>query len=107
MAGGGKRDGAQRVLDALATKQKMKARVLLAGIVILLVTVGVAYSSRWEFALATLLMCSMLLQYAVERMNTIVDAGVANGLKTMGWEATTELTEETLATVERMASGTR
>jgi hypothetical protein len=28
-------------------------------------------------------------------------------LKTMGWEATTELTEETLATVERLASGTR
>jgi len=25
----------------------------------------------------------------------------------MGWEATTELTEETLATVERLASGTR
>ena len=107
MARGGKREGAQRVLDALSTKEKMKTRVLLAGGVILLATVGVAYASRWEFALATLLMCSMLLQYAVERMNTIVDAGVANGLKMMGWEATTELTEETLATVERLASGTR
>ena len=107
MARGGKREGAQRILDALATKEKMKTRVLLAGGVILLATVGVAYASRWEFALATLLMCGMLLQYAVERMNTIVDAGVANGLKTMGWEATTELTEETLATVERLASGTR
>lgn len=107
MSGGGKRDGAQRVLDALATRRSLKSRAVGAGAVILLIAGGVTFLSRWEFGLATLLMCAMLLQYAIERMNTIVDASVANGLKAMGWESTTELNEETLATVERIAKGTR
>ena len=51
---------------------------------------------RWEFGLATVLMCGLLFQYAVERMNTIVEASIANGLKDMGWDAETELDEQTM-----------
>jgi hypothetical protein len=107
MTGGGKREGAQRILDAFATQKKMRTRAILAGVFLLVVSVGIAVLTRWEFALATVLACSLLLQYAYERMDTIVTASVANGLKMMGWELTTELNEETLATVERISRGAR
>ena len=43
------------------------------------------------------------MQYAVERMNTILEASVATGIRDMGWDADTALTEETLDTIRRIA----
>ena len=43
------------------------------------------------------------MQYAVERMNTILEASVASGLKAMGWDADTALDEETLENIRRIA----
>ena len=69
----------------------------------MLIGVVVAALTRWEFGLATVLMCGLLFQYAVERMNTIVEASIANGLKDMGWNAETELNEETLDKIRTIA----
>ena len=49
-------------------------------------------------------MCGLLFQYAVERMTTILDAGVINGLKDMGWDVDTELDEATLEKISTIAA---
>ena len=65
----GKKEGAQRILDAKASAMKVQQRLIPAGLGIVLIGVVVAYLSRWEFGLATVLMCGLLFQYALERMN--------------------------------------
>lgn len=100
----GKKEGAQRVLDARASAVKVQRRLLPAGLGIALIGVVVAILTRWEFGLATVLMCGLLFQYALERMNTIVEASIANGLKDMGWDAETELDEPTLEKIRSIAN---
>ena len=101
---GSKREGAQRVLDAHASRMKVKQRLLPVALVILFIGIGVAALTRWEFGLATVLLCGLLFQYAVERMTTILDAGVINGLKEMGWDVDTELDEPTLEKISTIAA---
>ena len=100
----GKKGGAQRILDAKASAMKVQQRLIPAGLGIVLIGVVVAYLSRWEFGLATVLMCGLLFQYALERMNTIVEASIANGLKDMGWDAETELDDQTMEKIRNIAS---
>ena len=83
---------------------KVQQRLFPAGLGIVLIGVVVAYLSRWEFGLATVLMCGLLFQYAVERMNTIVEASIANGLKDMGWDAETDLDEQTMEKIRSIAN---
>ncbi len=100
----GKKEGAQRVLDAKASAMKVQQRLVPAAMGIVLIGIVVAYLSRWEFGLATMLMCGLLFQYALERMNTIVEASIANGLKDMGWDADTELDDQALEKIRSIAS---
>ncbi len=100
----GKKEGAQRVLDAKASAMKVQQRLVPAALGIVLIGIVVAYLSRWEFGLATVLMCGLLFQYALERMNTIVEASIANGLKDMGWDADTELDDQTLQKIRSIAN---
>ena len=100
----GKKEGAQRILDAKASAMKVQQRLIPAGLGIALIGVVVAVLTRWEFGLATVLMCGLLFQYALERMNTIVEASIANGLKDMGWDAETELDERTLEKIRSIAN---
>ena len=83
---------------------RVQQRLIPAGVGIVIIGVIVAYLSRWEFGLATVLMCGLLFQYALERMNTIVEASIANGLKDMGWEAETELDEQTMEKIRNIAN---
>ena len=83
---------------------KVQQRLIPAGLGIVLIGVVVAYLTRWEFGLATVLMCGLLFQYAVERMNTIVEASIANGLKDMGWDAETELDDQTMEKIRSIAN---
>ncbi|MEL0266892.1 MAG: hypothetical protein VW945_05325 [Candidatus Poseidoniales archaeon] len=99
-----KKEGAQRVLDAHASRLKVKQRFVPVAVVIVLIGIGVAALTRWEFGLATVLLCGLLFQYAVERMTTILDAGVINGLKDMGWDVDTELDEATLEKISTIAA---
>jgi hypothetical protein len=103
MAGMTKREGAQRILDAHATRQKVKGRLVIGSVVIGLIAVGVGFLTRWEFGAATLLGCGLLFQYAVERMNTIIEASVANGLNAMGWSNDTVLDDPTLEKIRGIA----
>ena len=96
---GSKKEGAQRVLDAHASSLKVKGRLLPVAVGILVIGLVVAYLTRWEFGLATVLLCGLLFQYAVERMDTLLEASIANGLKDMGWEQPDELDEETLSKI--------
>ena len=100
----GKKEGAQRVLDAKASAMKVQQRLVPAAMGIVLIGIVVVYLSRWEFGLATVLMCGLLFQYALERMNTIVEASIANGLKDMGWDAETELDDQTLEKIRSIAN---
>ena len=100
---GSKKEGAQRVLDAHASSSKVKGRLVPVAVGILAIGLVVAYLTRWEFGLATVLMCGLLFQYAVERMNTLLEASIANGLKDMGWEQLDELDEETLSKIRTIA----
>ena len=101
---GSKREGAQRVLDAHASRMKVKQRLLPVALMILFIGIGVAALTRWEFGLATVLLCGLLFQYAVERMTIILDAGIINGLKEMGWDIDTELGEPTLEKISTIAA---
>jgi hypothetical protein len=100
---GSKKEGAQRVLDAHASSLKVKGRLVPVAVGILAIGLVVAYLTRWEFGLATVLMCGLLFQYAVERMNTLLKASIANGLKDMGWEQPDELDEKTLSKIRTIA----
>lgn len=101
---GSKKEGAQRVLDAHASRLRVKQRLIPIAVIVLFIGMGVAALTRWEFGLATVLLCGLLLQYAVERMTTILDAGVINGLKEMGWDLETELDEATLEKISTIAA---
>ena len=98
-----KKEGAQRILDAHASSTKVKQRFVPILVGIAIIGVAVAALTRWQFGLATVLVCGLLLQYAVERMNTILDASVANGLKDMGWDVETEINDETLEKIRTVA----
>ena len=100
---GSKKEGAQRVLDAHASSSKVKGRLVPVAVGILAIGLVVAYLTRWEFGLATVLMCGLLFQYAVERMNTLLEASIANGLKDMGWEQLDGLDEETLSKIRTLS----
>jgi len=100
---GSKKEGAQRVLDAHASSLKVKGRLVPVAVGILAIGLVVGYLTRWEFGLATVLMCGLLFQYAVERMNTLLEASIANGLKDMGWEQPDELDEKTLSKIRTIA----
>ena len=100
---GSKKEGAQRVLDAHASSLKVKGRLVPVAVGILAIGLIVAYLTRWEFGLATVLMCGLLFQYAVERMNTLLEASIANGLKDMGWEQPDKLDEKTLSKITTIA----
>lgn len=100
----GKKEGAQRVLDAHASRLRVKQRLVPVGVIIVFIGIGVAALTRWEFGLATVLLCGLLFQYAVERMTTILDAGIINGLKDMGWDPETELDEQTLEKIQTIAT---
>ena len=102
MAAMTKREGAQRILDAQATAEKMKSRAVMGALVILIVALAVTILSRWQFGLATLLLLGLLLQYAMERLTTMVEASVAHGFKAMGWPAESELNDETLEKIHRV-----
>ena len=91
------------MLDAHASSSKVKGRLVPVAVGILAIGLVVAYLTRWEFGLATVLMCGLLFQYAVERMNTLLEASIANGLKAMGWEQLDELDEETLSKIRTIA----
>ena len=99
-----KKEGAQRVLDAHASRLKVKQRLVPVAVIIVLIGIGVAALTRWEFGLATVLLCGLLFQYAVERMTTILNAGVINGLKDMGWDVDTELDEAALEKISTIAA---
>jgi hypothetical protein len=99
-----KREGAVRILDAQASRSKLKGRIVAGATVIVVASLGVGVLTRWEFGLATLLMCGMLFQYAMERMNTLLEASEINGLKAMGWDADTELNEQTLEKIHNIAN---
>ena len=101
---GSKKEGAQRVLDAHASRLRVKQRLIPIAVIVLFIGMGVAALTRWEFGLATVLLCGLLLQFAVERMTTILDAGVINGLKEMGWDLETELDEATLEKISTIAA---
>ena len=101
---GSKKEGAQRVLDAHASRLRVKQRLIPIAVIVLFIGMGVAALTRWEFGLATVLLCGLLLQYAVERMTTILDAGGINGLKEMGWDLETELDEATLEKISTIAA---
>ena len=98
-----KKEGAQRILDAPASSMKVKQRFVPIVVGIAIVGVAVTALTRWQFGLATVLMCGLLLQYAIDRMNTILDASVANGLKDMGWDIETEITDEILEKIRSVA----
>jgi len=100
----GKKEGAQRILDAKASAMKVQQRLIPVAMALVVIGIVVAYLSRWEFGLATVLLCGLLFQYALERMNTIVEASIANGLKDMGWDADTELDDQTLEKIRSIAN---
>jgi len=100
----GKKEGAQRILDARASAMKVQRRTVPAALGIVVIGVIVTFLTRWEFGLATVLMCGLLFQYALERMNTIVEASIANGLKDMGWDTETELDEPTMEKIRTIAN---
>lgn len=103
MAGMTKREGAKRVLDAQSSKQKLRQRIIIGSLVILIMGVGVSLMTRWEFGIAAILAAGLLFQYAIERMNVIIEASVANGIKALGWREDTELNEETLEKIKAIA----
>ncbi len=103
MAAMTKREGALRILDARASARKLKTRIVVGSVVIAIAGLGVGSLTQWEFGLATVLLLGLLFQYAVERMGTIIEASIANGLKAMGWDLETELTEEKLEKIKELA----
>ncbi|MBR67966.1 MAG: hypothetical protein CMA86_00435 [Euryarchaeota archaeon] len=105
MAGMSKREGAQRILDARASSAKLRGRTVFGGVAIAIIAIGVGVLTSWHFGLATALLCGLLLQYAIERMGTIIEANIANGLKAMGWKEASELDEEAMEKIQRIANG--
>ncbi|MDP6199164.1 MAG: hypothetical protein QF531_00190 [Candidatus Poseidonia sp.] len=105
MAGMSKREGAQRILDARASSAKLRGRIVGGTIAIAIVAIAVGVLTSWHFGLATALLCGLLLQFAIERMGTIIEANIANGLKAMGWNETSELDDESMEKIQRIANG--
>ena len=100
-----KREGAQRILDAKASAEKLRFRIAMVCVAILAIGIVIGVLTLWHFGVATVLVCGLLLQYAVERMSTIIDASMAKGLKAMGWDQKTTIDEQSLEKIRRIAEG--
>ena len=100
MGTGTKREGAQRVLDAHRSRANLQRRLMFGVAGAVVISGGILALTRWEFALAAMLIFGLLIQFAHERMTTILDAHHLNGLKDLGWDPETNLDETTLATLE-------
>lgn len=103
MAKGTKREGAQRVLDAHRSRANLNRRLTIGVVAATGLSGGILWLTRWEFALAAGLVFGLLLQFAHERMTTILDAHFLTGLRTLGWDEQTELDEKKLATLVDLA----
>ena len=100
MGTGTKREGAQRVLDAHRSRANLQRRLIFGVVGATVISGGILALTRWEFALAAMLIFGLLIQFAHERMSTILDAHHLNGLKDLGWDPETTLDETTLATLK-------
>lgn len=99
MAKGTKREGAQRVLDAHRSRANLYRRLVVGILAAVTIAGGIFWLTRWEFAVAALLIFGLLLQFAHERMTVILDAHFLTGLKDLGWDAGTELDDAKIATL--------
>lgn len=103
MAKGTRREGAQRVLDAHRSRTNLNRRLVIGGTVAVMLSGAIVWLTRWEFGVAALLLFGLLLQFAHERMTVILDAHALTGLKALGWDEDTELTEAKIATLADIA----
>ena len=70
-----KKEGAQRLLDSLDSAVRIKQRLWLAIAQGVIISVTVAWFTRWQFGVAASLVFVLLIQLAFERMSK-VDSGL-------------------------------
>ncbi len=99
MAAMTKKEGARRILDAQVSHSRMKTRATVAGIVGVVLSLGIVFLTRWQFGLAALLVFGLLMQFSLERMGTSIRSSQLQGLKALGWKEDTELDD---ACMERL-----
>jgi len=82
-----KKEGAQRLLDSLRSKQKLRGRLGFAVAQGLILSLLIGYfTEQWRFGLAALLVFGLLIQFAFERMKTSIEASKLSALNDLGWK---------------------
>ena len=82
-----KKEGAQRLLDTLDSKQKLKPRLVFAFGQGFLISGCIWYfTGFWQFAVAAILVFGLLIQFAFERMSNSIEASRIQAVSDLGWK---------------------
>ena len=82
-----KKEGAQRLLDTLESKKKLKPRLMFALGQAFAVSACIWYfSGFWQFAVAAILVFGLLIQFALERMSNSIEASRIQAISDLGWK---------------------
>ncbi|MBT3476946.1 MAG: hypothetical protein HN458_03255 [Euryarchaeota archaeon] len=101
-----KKEGAQRLLDTLESKRKLSSRLAFSvgqGVVVS----GLVwyFTTHWQFAVASVFIIGLLIQFAFERMSNSIEASRLQALSDLGWKEDTLSDEEYRARIDKTLNG--
>ena len=99
-----KKEGAQRLLDSLDSAVRIKQRLWLAIAQGVIISVTVAWFTRWQFGVAASLVFVLLIQLAFERMSNSIAASKLQALNDLGWSTEADSDEQLREKAEKILS---
>ena len=99
-----KKEGAQRLLDSLDSAVRIKQRLWLAIAQGVIISVAVAWFTRWQFGVAASLVFVLLIQLAFERMSNSIAASKLQALNDLGWSTEADSDEQLREKAEKILS---
>ena len=101
-----KKEGAQRLLDTLESKRKLRSRLAFStgqGVVVS----GLVwyFTGQWQFAVASVFVIGLLVQFAFERMSNSIEASRLQALSDLGWKEESLSDEEYRTRIEKTLNG--
>jgi hypothetical protein len=90
-----KKESAQRLVDSLESRARIKRRLPFAILQGLVISGGITWFTRWQYGVAAILIFALLIQLAFERMSNSIEASRLKALQDLGWTEESQ-TDETL-----------
>ena len=101
-----RKESAQRLLDTLKSKRKLRNRVIFSASQAVVVSGLIWYfTSQWQFAVAAIFVIGVFIQFAYERMTISIEASRVKALADLGWKEDSLSDEEYFVRIEKVLNG--